>query len=213
MRNAGLDELQAGIKIGGRNINKLRYADDTTLMTESKEELKSFLMRAKEETERASLKLNIKKKNILRPWHRPHHFMANRRGTGGSGHRAPLLGLRITADGDGSHGIRRRMLLGRKAMTNPDSVLKSRDTTLWTKVHVVKASVFPVVMYGCESWTIKKAEHQRTDAFELWCWRRLLRVPWRARSNQSILREINPEYSLEGLMLKLQYFWSSDVNS
>ena len=208
MRNAGLDELQAGIKIGGRNINKLRYADDTTLMTESKEELKSFLMRAKEETERASLKLNIKKKNILRPWHRPHHFMANRRGTGGSGHRAPLLGLRITADGDGSHGIRRRMLLGRKAMTNPDSVLKSRDTTLSTKVHVVKASVFSVVMYGCESWTIKKAEHQRTDAFELWCWRRLLRVPWRARSNQSILREINPEYSLEGLMLKLklQYF-------
>ena len=139
---------------------------------------------------------------------RCHHFMANRRGTGGSGHRAPLLGLRITADGDGSHGIRRRMLLGRKAMTNPDSVLKSRDTTLSTKVHVVKASVFSVVMYGCESWTIKKAEHQRTDAFELWCWRRLLRVPWRARSNQSILREINPEYSLEGLMLKLklQYF-------
>ena len=134
--------------------------------------------------------------------------MANRRERGGSGDRAPLLGLRITADGDGSHGIRRRLLLGRKEMTNPDNVLKSRDTTLPTKVRVVKALVFSVVMYGCESWTIKKAERQRTHAFELWCWRRLLRVPWRARSNQSILREINPEYLLEGLMqkLKLQYF-------
>ena len=120
-----------------------------------------------------------------------------------------FLGSKITADGDCSHEIKRCLLLARKAMTNLDSVLKSRDITLPTKVRVVKVMVFPVVMYGCESWTIKKAEHQRIDAFEQWCWRRLLRVPWTARrSNQSILKEISPEYSLEGLMLKLkcQYF-------
>ena len=120
-----------------------------------------------------------------------------------------LLGSKITAGGDCSHEIKRHLLLGRKTMTNLDSVLKSRDITLLTKVHLVKAMVFPVVMYGCESWTIKKAEHWRTDAIELWCWRRLLRIPWTARrSNQSILKEISPEYSLEGLMLKLklQYF-------
>ena len=120
-----------------------------------------------------------------------------------------LGGTKITADGDCSHEIKRRLLLGRKARTNLDSILKSRDISLLTKVHQVKAMVFPVVMYGCDSWTIKKAECQRTDAFELWCWRRLLRVPWTARrSNQSILKEISPEYSLEGLMLRLrvQYF-------
>ena len=118
-----------------------------------------------------------------------------------------FLGSKVTADGDCSHEIRRRLLLGRKAMANLDSVLKSRDITLLTKVSIVKAMGFPVVTYGCESWTIKKAERQRTDVFELWCWRRLLRVSWTAkRSNQSILREINSEYSLEGLMLKLQYF-------
>ena len=120
-----------------------------------------------------------------------------------------FLGSKITADGDFSHEIKRHLLLGRKAMTNLDSILKSRDTTLPTKVHPVKAIVFPVVMYVHKSWTIKKAEHRRIDAFELWCWRRLLRVPWTARkSNQSILKEISPEYSLEGLMLKLklQYF-------
>ena len=118
-----------------------------------------------------------------------------------------FLGSKITADGDCSHEIKRRLLLGRKVMINLDSIFKSRDITLPTKVHLVKAMVFPAVMYGCESWTIKKAEHQWIDAFELWCWRRLLRVPWTARkSNQSILKEISPEYSLEGLMLKLQYF-------
>ena len=118
-----------------------------------------------------------------------------------------FLGSKITADSDCSHEIKRHLLLGRKAMTNLDNVLKSRDITLLTKVRIVKAIVFPVVMYDCESWTIKKAEHRKTDAFELWCWRRLLRVPWTARrSNQSILKEISPEYSLEGLMLKLQYF-------
>jgi len=120
-----------------------------------------------------------------------------------------LVGSKITADGDCSHEIKRRLLLGRKVMTNLDSILKSRDITLLTKVRLVKAMVFPVVMYGCDSWTIKKAEHQRIDAFKLWCWRRLLRVPCTARrSNQSILKKISPEYSLEGLMLKLklQYF-------
>ena len=120
-----------------------------------------------------------------------------------------FLSSKITADGDCSHEMKRCLLLGRKAMTNLDSILKSGDVTLPTKVHLVKAMVFPVVMYGCESWTIKKAEHRRIDAFELWCWRRLLRDPWTARrSNQSILKEISPEYSLEGLMLKLklQYF-------
>ena len=116
-----------------------------------------------------------------------------------------FLGSKITGDGDCRHEIKRRLLLGRKAPTNPDSLLKSRDITLPTKVHLVKAMVFPIDMYGCESWTIKKAEHQRIYAFELWCWRRLLRVPWTARrSNQSILKEISPEYSLEGLMLKLK---------
>ena len=119
-----------------------------------------------------------------------------------------FLGSKVTADGDSSHEIRGYLLLGRKAMTNLDSVLKSRDITLPTKVRIVKAMVFPMVMQGCESWTIKKVEHQRTDAFDLWCWRRLLRVPWTARrSYQSILREINPEYSLEGLMLKLKHWY------
>ena len=134
--------------------------------------------------------------------------MANRWGNDGNNDRL-FLGSKITADGDCSHEIKRCLLLGRKVMTNLDSLLKSRDITLPTKVHLVKTMVFPVVMYGCESWTIKKAEYQRIDAFELWYWRRLLRVPWTARrSNQSILKEISPEYSLEGLMLKLklQYF-------
>ena len=119
-----------------------------------------------------------------------------------------FLGSKITVDGDCSHEIKRHLLLGDKAMTNLDSILKNRDTTLPTKVHIVKAMVFPLVMYNYESWTIKKAEHQRIDAFKLWCWRRLLRIPWTARSNQTILKEINSEYSLEGRMLKLklQYF-------
>ena len=135
--------------------------------------------------------------------------MANRWGNSGNSGWLIFLGSKITADGDCNHEIKRCLLLGRKVMTNLDSILKSRDITLPTKVHLVKPMVFPVVMYGCESWTIKKAEHRRIDASELWCWRRLLKVPWTVRrSNQSILKEINPEYSLEGLMLKLklQYF-------
>ena len=131
--------------------------------------------------------------------------MGNRWGNSGNSVRLYFLGSEITADGDYSHKIKRRLLLGRKVMTNLDSILKSRDITLPTKVRLVKAMVFPVVMCGCESWTVKKAEHQRIDAFELWYRRRLLRVPWTARrSNQSILKEISPEYSLEGLMLKVK---------
>ena len=193
MRNAGLDELQVRINIGGRDINHLRYADDTTLMAESEEKLRSLLMREKEESERAGLRPNIKNKQTKKQDHGilPHYFMAKRRGKGKSSDRFLFLGSKLTADADSSHEIRRQLLLGRKAMTNLDSVLKSRDVTLPTKVHLVKAVVFPEVTYGCESWTVKKADRQRIDAFELWCWRRLLKVPWTARrSNQSILREI-----------------------
>jgi len=206
MRNAGLDEAQAGIKIARRNINNLRYADDTTLMVESKEELKSIWMKVKEESEKVGLKLNIQNTKIMASglktsWQIDGETMEIVRDF-------ILGGSKITADGDCSHEIKRRLLLGRKVMTNLDSILKSRDITFPTKVHLVKAIIFPVVMYGCESWTIKKAEHRRIDAFELWCWRRLLRVPWTARkSNQSILKEISPEYSLEGLMLKVKLLY------
>ena len=207
MRNAGLKETQAGIKIAGRNINNLRYADDTTLMAEFEEEIKSLLMKVKEESEKVGLKLNVQKMKI----------MASGPITSWEidGERVETVsdfifgGSKITADGDCSHEITRHLLLGKKVMTNLDTILKSRDITLSTKVHLVKAMVFPVVMYGCESWTVKKAECQRTDAFEPWCWRRLLRVPWTARrSNQSIVKEISPWCSLEGMMLKLklQYF-------
>ena len=140
--------------------------------------------------------------------------MANRWGNNENGERLYFGGSKITTDGDCSHDIKRYLLLGRKAMTNLDSILKSRDITLPTKVHLVKAMVFPVVMNGCESWTIKKAECQRIDAFELWYWKRLLRVPWTARrSNHSIPKEISPEYSLEGLMLKLPILWSPDAKN
>ena len=163
-------------------------------------------MKMKEESEKVGLKLNIQKMKIG-IW--SHHFMANRWGNSGNSDRLYFLDSKITADGDCSHKIKRHLLLGRKVMTNLDSILKSRDITLPTKVHLVKAIFFPVVMYGCESWTIKKAECYRIDCLELWCWRRLLRVPWTARrSNQSILKEISPEYSLEALIqkLKFQYF-------
>ena len=176
MRKTRLEEAQAGIEIAGRNINNLRYADDTTLMTESEEELKCFLMKVKEESEKAGLKLNIQKTKIMAP--------------------GPIIsgqidgeimetvtdfifwGSRITADGDCSHEIKRCLFLGKKAVTNVEGILKSRDVTLPTKVCQLKAMVFPVVMYGYESWTIKSAECQRIDALELWCWRRLFRVLW-----------------------------------
>ena len=205
-RSAELDEAQAGIKISRRNINNLRYVDDTTLMAGREEDL-NLLMKVKEESEKIGLKLNIQKTKIMASdpitsWEINGETMETVR-------HFIYLGSRITADGDCSHEIKRCLLLGRKAMTNLDSILKNRDITLLTKVCLVKAMVFPVVIYGCESWTIKKAERWRIDAFELWHWRRLLRAPWTARrSNQSILKEISPEYSLEGLMLKLkvQYF-------
>ena len=176
-------------------------------MAESKEELKSLLMNVKEESEKVGLKINIQKTKIMASgpiisWQIDGETVETVADF-------IFLGSKITADGDCSHEIKRRLLLGRKVMTNLDSILKSRDITLPTKVRLIKAMVFPVVMYGREVWTIKNAEHRRIDAFELWCWRRLLRVPWTARrSNQSILKEIRPGCSLEGVMLKLklQYF-------
>ena len=170
MRNAGLDEAQAGIKIARRNINNLRYADDTTLMAES-EEVKSLLMKVKEESENVGSKLNIQKTKIMASgpitsWQIDGKTMETMTDF-------ILGGSKITADGDCSHEVKKRLLLGRKVMTNLDSILKSRDITLPANVCLVKATVFPVFMYGCESWTIKKTECQRTDAFELWCWRRL----------------------------------------
>ena len=204
MRNARLHEAQAGIKIAGRYMNNLRSADDTTLMAESEEELKSLLMKVKEESEKAGLKLNIQKTKFvasgpITSWQIDGETVAD----------FIFGGSKITADGDCSHEMKRRLLFGRKVITNLESILKSRDITLPTTVHLVKTMVFPVVTYGCESWTIKRAECRRIEAFQLWCWRRLLRVPWTARiSNQSVLKEIRPGCSLEGLMLKLklQYF-------
>ena len=207
MRNAGLEETQAGIKFAGRNINNLRYADDTALMAESEEELKSLLMKVKEESEKVGLKLHIQKTKItasgpIASWEIDGETVETVSDF-------IFWGSKITADGDCSHEIKRCLLLGRKVITNLDSIFKSRDITLPTEVRLVKAMVFPVVMYGCESWTVKKAECRSIDAFELWCWRRLLRVPWTARrSSQSILKEISPGCSLVGLILKLklQYF-------
>ena len=184
MRNAQLEKAQAGIKIAGRNINNLRYTDDTTLIAESEEELKSLLVKVKKKSGNAGLKLNIQKTKIvasgpITSWQIDGETVAD----------FIFLCSKIIVDGDCRHVIKRHLLLGKKVMTNLDSILKSRDITLPTKVHLVKAMVFPVVVYGCESWTIKKAECRSIDAFELWCWRRLLRVPWTARrSNQSILK-------------------------
>ena len=202
MRNAGLEEAQAGIQIVGRNINNLRYEDNTTLMAENEEELKSLLIKVKVESEKVGLKLNIQKTKIMASG--PITSWEIDGETVETVSDFIFLGSKITADGDCSHKTKRRLLLGRKVMTNLDSIFKSKDIPLATKVRLVKAMVFPVVTYGCESWTVKKAEHRRIDTFELWCWR-LLRVPWTARrSNQSILKEISPGISLEGMMLKLK---------
>ena len=175
MKNAGLDEPQVGIRIAGRNISNLRYADDTTFMKESEEELKNLLMKVKEETEKVGLKLNIQKTKIMASG--PITSWQIDGETVETVTDFIFLGSKITADCDCSHEIKRHLFLGKKVMTNLDSILKSRDITLPTKVHLVKAMLFLVVIYGCESWAIKKAEHRRIDAFELWCWRRLLRVP------------------------------------
>ena len=224
MQNAWLDKAQADIKIAGRTINNLKYAYDITLMAKSKEELKSFLMKVKEESENVGLKLNIQKTNI----------MASGPITSGQiddetmeiGTDFLFLGSKISTDGDCSHEIKRCLLLGRKAMTNLDTILKSGDITLPTKVHLVKAMVSPVVIYGCESWTIKKAECRRIHAFELWCWTVVLNCGVELWTLESPLdnKEIQPvhpkgsqpEYWLKGLMvkLKLQYFgplmWRTD---
>ena len=176
MRNAGLEEAQAGIKIAGRNINNLSYADDTILMAESGEELKS-LLKVKEES--VGLKLNIQETKIMASG--PITSWQIDGETVETVSDFIFLGSKITADGDYRHEIKRWLLFGRKAMTNLDSILKNRDITLPMKVHLIKTMGFPIVMYECESWIIKKAEHCRIDAFELWCWRRLLRVPWIAR--------------------------------
>ena len=196
MRNAGLDDLQAGIKIGRRNLNNLRYADDTTLMAERAEELKSLLMRVKEESGKSWLKTKYwGKKKITASQPIPAWQVEEGKMEMATGFL--FLGSKITADGDCSHEIR-CLLLGRKAFS---SVLKSRDITLLTKIHIVKAMVFPLGTHGCECWSIKKAEHQIIDTFKVWCWRRLLRVTWTARkSNQSILRRLNNPH-WEGMML------------
>ena len=204
MRNAGLEEAQAGIKIAGRNINNLKYADDTTLMAESEEELKNLLMKVKEESKKGGLKLNIQKTKIMASgpitsWEVDGETVADLIFWAPKSLQTVIAAMKLK-DAYSLEG---------KLTTNLDSILKSRDITLPTKVRLVKATVFPVVMYRCDSWTVKKAECQRIDAFEVWCWRRLLRVPWTARrSNQSILKEISPGCSLEGLMLKLklQYY-------
>ena len=206
MRNSGLEEAQAGIKIARRNINNLKYADDTILMVESKEELKSLLMKVKEESEKVGLKLNIQKTKIMAS--DPITLWQIDGETVETVSDFIFLGSKIIVDGDCSHEIKRHLLLGRKVMTNLDSILKSRDITLSKKVHLVKTMVFPIFIYGCESWTIKKAGCRRTDTFELWYWRRLLRVTWTARrSNQSsiiIIGRIDAEAPI---------LWPLDVKS
>ena len=190
-----------------RNINNHRYVDDTILMAESKKETKSLLMKVKEVSKKTSLKLNIQKMKIMASGPIPSWQIDRETMEGVTDFMS--LGSKIIADSNCSQELKRRLLLGRKTMRSLDSILKSRDIILLTKVHIVQPMVFLIVMYGCESWTMKEAEHQRINVFEMWHWRRLLRVPWTAkRSNQSILKEINPEYSLDGLMLKLklQYF-------
>ena len=215
MRNTELEEAQAGIKIARRIINNLRYAGDTTLMAESEEELKSLLVKAKEKSEKVGLKLNIQKTKIMASC--PITSWQIDRETVETVADFIFLGSKITADGDCSHEIKRCLLLRRKVMTNLGSILKSRDITLSTKVRLVKAMVFPVVVYGCESWTIKKAECRRIDAFELWCWRTLLRVPWTARrSNQAILKEISPGWVFIGstdVEAETAILWPPDTKS
>ena len=215
MRNTGLDEAQMESRLPGEISWQLYLTVETTLMAESKEELNSLLIKVKEESENVVLKLNIQKTKIMAScpitsWQIDGETVETVRDF-------IFLGSKITADGDWSHEIKRHLLLGREVMTNLNSILKSRDITLPTNVHLVKVMFFPVVMYGYERWTIKKAECWRIDPFELWCWRRLLRLPWTARrSNQSIIKEISPGCSLEGLILKLklQYFghlmWRAD---
>ena len=214
MRNAGLQESQAGIRIAGRNINNLRYADDTALMTQSEKELKSLLMKLKEESEKVGLKLNIQKTKIMAScsitsWQIDGETVETVADF-------TFLVSKVTADGDCSHETKRRLLPGKKVITNLDNILKSRDITLPTKVRLVKAMFFPVVMYRCESWTIKKVEHRRIDAFELWCWRRLLRVPWTASKSQAVHPKGDQSWVLIGrtdVEAEIPILWPPDVKS
>uniref|UniRef100_A0A4W2HQU3 RNA-directed DNA polymerase n=1 Tax=Bos indicus x Bos taurus TaxID=30522 RepID=A0A4W2HQU3_BOBOX len=214
MRNAGLEETQAGIRIARRNINNLRYADDTTLMAESEEELKSLLMKVKVESEQVGLKLNIQKTKIMASG--PITSWEIDGQTVETVSDFIFLGSKITAVSDCSHEIKRRLLLGRNVMTNLDCIFKSRDITLPTKVRLVKAMVFPVVMYGCESWTVKKAERRRIDAFELWCWRRLLRVPLDCKEIQPVHSEGDQPWDFFGrndAKTETPVLWPPDAKS
>ena len=214
MRNTGLEEAQAGIKIPGRNISNLRYADDITLMAESEEELKSLLMKVKEESEKVGLKLNIQKTKIMASapitsWEIDGEILETVSDF-------IFLGSKITADGDYSHEIKRYLLLGRKVMAKLDSILKSRDIILPTNVHLVKAMAFPVVIYRYESWTVKKAERQKMDTFDLWCWRRLLRVPWDSKESQPVHPKGDQSWMFIGRTdaeAETPIFWPPDAKS
>lgn len=207
MRKAGVDEATGGIKIGGRNINNLRYADDTTILAETVDDLQCLLRKIKEESEAAGLKLNMKKTCVMtngpiQVFHVDNDQVEIVK-------EFVYLGSSINIDVNCSNEIKRRLLMGRKAMVSLDKLIKSKDISLSTKIRVVQTMVFPITRYGCESWTIKQADRRKIDAFELWCWRRLLRVPWtERRTNKSLLQEIKPEHSLEASMvkLKLSYF-------
>jgi hypothetical protein len=207
MRKAGIDEAAGGIKIGGRNINNLRYADDTTILAETADDLQYLLRKVKEESAAAGLKLNMKKTFVMTNGPIQEFHIDNDQVE--IVKEFIFLGSSINNDGSCSNEIKRRLLMGRKAMVSLDKLIKSKDVSLATKIKIIKTMVFPVTMYGCESWTIKQADRRKIDAFELWCWRRLLRVPWtEKRTNKSVLQEIKPECSLEASMvkLKLSYF-------
>ena len=214
IQNARLNEAQAGIKTARRNINNLRYADDITLMAESEEALKSLLMKVKEESEKVGLKLNIQKTKIMASapitsWEIDGEILETVSDF-------IFLGSKITADGDYSHEIKRYLLLGRKVMAKLDSILKSRDIILPTNVHLVKAMAFPVVIYRYESWTVKKAEHWKIDAFELWCWRRLLRVPWDSKESQPVHPKGDQSWMFIGRTdaeAETPIFWPPDAKS
>ncbi|CAF3391752.1 unnamed protein product [Rotaria socialis] len=207
MRKAGIEEAAGGIKIGGRNINNLRYADDTTIMAETADDLQYLLRKVKEESAAAGLKLNMKKTFVMTNAPIQEFYIDNDQVE--IVKEFIFLGSSINIDGNCSNEIKRRLLMGRKAMVSLDKLIKSKDVSLATKIRITKTMVFPITTYGCESWTIKQADRRKIDAFELWCWRRLLRVPWtEKRTNRSVLQEIKPECSLEASMvkLKLSYF-------
>ena len=207
MRKAGIEEAAGGIKIGGRNINNLRYADDTTILAETADDLQCLLRKIKEESAVTGLKLNMKKICVMTNGPIQEFHIDNEQVE--IVKEFIFLGSSINADSNCSNEIKRRLLMGRKAMVNLDKLIKNKDVSMITKIRVIKTMVFPVTTYDCESWTIKQADRRKIDAFELWCWRRLLRIPWtEKRTNKFVLQEIKPESSLEASMvkLKLSYF-------